>query len=209
MAEYFSLAPSEMDPVPLRAFLEQHGVDAGRRDQMINDVMIAICRYGHDQESELLKAHLEKFVAAAEKLEAAMPELGSKEYVRFSFAILSALPPADPTIANACVREFSLLLTTLRMIRAAAADALKKLRKDGRPQSPEKKFVNELKAAWVRGTGKQPGVSGGTTFKTPRTVFSQFVKIATAILPDRSEFQIGFADLMRGSRRVAKPTQKI
>jgi hypothetical protein len=158
-----------MDHGPLSAFLEQHGVDAGRRDQMIGDVMNAICRYGHAQESELLKSHLENFVAAAGKLEAAMPKLGSIAYVQFSSAILSALPPAEPTAANERVRRFSDLALTLAMIRAGAADGLEKLRsKSGRPK---RKFVNELKASWVRGTGKKPGVSGRTTFKTPVAVF--------------------------------------
>jgi hypothetical protein len=120
---------------------------------------------------------------------------------------LSALPPAEPTAANERVRRFSDLAPTLAMIRAGAADGLEKLRsKSGRPK---RKFVNELKASWVRGTGKKPGVSGRTTFKTPVAVFSQFVKIATGILPDPSEFEIGFADLMRNRREGGKTTQKI
>jgi hypothetical protein len=202
VAKYF-------DHGPPSAFLEQHGVDAGHRDQMISDVMAAICRYGHDQESELLKSHLEKFVAAAGKLEAAMPKLGSKAYVHFLSAILSALPPAEPTAANERVRRFSDFALTLATIRTGADDGLKKLSKPGRPQTSKRKFVNELKAAWVRGTGKTPGVSGAEKFKTPRTVFSQFVKIATGMLPDPSEFETGFADLVRERRRVAKPTRKI
>jgi hypothetical protein len=209
VAKFFSLTPSEMDHGPLSAFLEQHGVDAGHRDQMIGDVKIAICRYGHAQEHELLKGHLENFVVAVGKLEAAMPKLGSEAYVRFTGAILSALPPADATAANARVREFSLLPTTLGMICAAAADALKKLKKNGRPQTSKKNFVNELKTAWVRGTGKKPGISGRTTFKKPITMFEQFVRIAMDMLPDSTEFETGFADLVRGSRRVAKPSQKI
>jgi hypothetical protein len=198
-----------MDHRPLSAFLEQHGVDAGCRDQMINDVMGVINRYGHNQESELLKTHLEHFVAAAGKLEAAMPKLGSIAYVQFLSAILSALPPAEPTAANERVRRFSDLAPTLAMIRVGAADGLEKLSKASGPRTSKRKFVNELKAAWVRGTGKTPGISGRTTFKTPVTVFSQFVKIATDMLPDPSEFEIGFADLMRNRREGGKTTQKI
>jgi hypothetical protein len=208
VAKYFAFHPSVVDHGPLSAFLEQHGVDAGRRDQMFGDVMNAICRYGHAQESELLKSHLEKFVAAAGKLEVAMPKLGSKEYVHFSSAILSALPPAEPTAANERVRRFSDFALTLAMIRTGAADGLKELSKPHRPQTSKRKFVNELKAAWVRGTGKTPGVSGAEKSKTPVTVFSQFVKIVTDMLPDPSEFETGFADLVRDRRQVAKPPRK-
>jgi hypothetical protein len=209
--EYFISFPSSgMDHGPLSAFLEQHGVDAWRRDQMICDVTTAIFRYGHAQESELLKSHLENFVAAAGKLEAVMPKLGSKAYVQFSSAILSALPPAEPTAANERVRRFSYLAPSLAMICAGAADGLEKLRsKSGRPRTSKRKFVDELKSSWVRGTGKQPTVSGGTTFETPHSAFSQFVKIATGMLPDPSEFEIGFADLMRDRWRGGKTIQKI
>jgi len=209
VAKFFSLTPSEMDHGPLSAFLEQHGVDAGHRDQIIGDVKIAICRYGHAQENELLKGHLENFALAAEKLEAAMPKLGTKAYVQFVGAVFSALPPAEPNEANERLRRFSDLAPTLATIRAGATAGLEKLSKPGRPLRRERKFIDELKTAWAQGTGKAPGISGDTTFEDPRTAFSKFVKIATDMLPDPSEFETGFGDLMRDRRQVAKPPQKI
>jgi hypothetical protein len=63
-----------------------------------------------------------------------------------------------------------------------------------------------LARAWVQGTGEQPGVAGDATYQEPVTAFGKFLKITTGMLPDATEFESGFADLIRHAARVVKVT---
>jgi hypothetical protein len=206
MRKFFSPAMDKLDLGPLRAFLEQQGVDAGCYDQMINDVTNAVCRYGQSPDRERLKHQLQELLEATGKLTKAMRPIGSIEYTQLSHVILQAIPP------NAFYersRGYFDLPTTLQMINAGAKDELKKLKKPGRRRNAKTDFVIQLGDAWVRGTGKQPGVAGNATYGEPITAFAQFVKIATGMLPDATEFKPGFADLVRRAAKVAKPPQEI
>ncbi|MEJ0093500.1 MAG: hypothetical protein WDN46_08685 [Methylocella sp.] len=208
MSFFFSLHPSQIDQRPLIAFLEKHKVDPARRDQMLNDVNIAIGRYGHAQENERLKYRLQTVRTAAEKLCKVMPKLGSKEYIRFLEAIVPPVTVAETAAVNKHLQALHDLEATLALICNGAAAALDKLEQPGSPTKATTIFAAHLAEAWTRGTGEKPHISGSTTFEKPNTTFSQFVTIAAGMLPDAAEFKRGFAELLRRAVKVSKQSQK-
>jgi hypothetical protein len=57
--------PGELDPRGVDLFLEQQGVEQWLREQMIQEVLNAVCRYRQRPDRENLKCQLEDFLAAA------------------------------------------------------------------------------------------------------------------------------------------------
>jgi hypothetical protein len=94
------------------------------------------------------------------------------------------------------------------MIDAGADGALKNLHGAREGTTAKNNFVIQLARAWVQGTGEPPGVAGNATYQEPVSAFGKFVKLATDMLPDATEFETGFADLIRHAAGVVKVAQK-
>ena len=74
-------------------------------------------------------------------------------------------------------------------------------------RSPKCILIYELAKAWTDGTSEKAGISGSTTWELPKTPFSNFAKASILMLPSTTEFESGFAELLRRSIKVSKPTK--
>jgi hypothetical protein len=205
---YVLFTGEQLDFRPLDAFLQEQEIEQWCRELIIQDVYNAICRYHGAPQRDIVISQLENVLAAAKKLADKLPKLGTRYYAQFHWAMHQTTPPKLPDeLQSERVRALQDLPGNLEKICAGAEGALKGFKKIGRPEDPKVPFVRELAEAWERGTGDEPGISSAVTWDNPTTLFSKFVKRAVSPLPDTTEFEIGFADLLRRALKVAEPAK--
>jgi hypothetical protein len=149
------------------------------------------------------KDNLEEIERAAERLVEAIEK--SSDYAWNQLA----------TEATRIIRR-SAFEADVRMVRDSAADALGRLKLNGKPVGAKAALVDELAMIWRRATGKMPDKSGGATLNKPYFQFGKFV--ARAVSTVAGDFEKGFSDLVRSAadrhdkrnpERVGKPRRTI
>ena len=198
---------SQLDCRPLVEFLQQSKTEQWRHERIIMDAGNAVCRYKQIQDRECAKFQIEDFLDAAERLMKIIQPIGGTKYMQLHHSISQSIPRGIYAQQPAPLRALETLPVALDILCKSARETLNSLTPSHRPRSPKCILIYELAKAWTDGTSEIAGISGSTTWELPKTPFSNFAKASILMLPSTTEFESGFAELLRRSIKVSEPTK--
>ncbi len=191
-------------------FLDRHRIERWRQEQVVQRVRASLSRYASTPESELQRAQLKNFLAAARKLERTFSPVGSNSWVTMVHSIGATTPEGVFDRPPAQLMALSRFPADLAVICESASGALEKLKRSHRSSDPKLELVKELAAIWLSETGRKTGISGEATWDEPKTLFAKFVKVCVEMLRETKAFHKGFAGLLRRATAGCRnPAEKL